>query len=93
MRAQRCCFSGHRPEKLDCPQDVIIAALRREILAAIRDGYATFISGMARGVDLWAARVVLDLRRRDPALKLICAVPYKGFARRWSMDWQEQYHS
>jgi len=47
---------------------------------------------MARGVDLWAAEIVLDLRKRNPSIKLICAIPHEGFESRWSSDWKRLYH-
>ena len=46
---------------------------------------------MARGVDLWAVEIVLDLRANGAAIRLICASPYRGFEVRWSQDWQERY--
>ncbi len=77
-RKHRCCFTGHRPEKLGVPEWKVKAALQREIKAAILEGYTVFISGMARGVDLWAAELVLELRESGAAIRLICAVPYPG---------------
>ena len=62
LRKRRVCFTGHRPEKLNKSEVEIVALLEREIRAAITDGFQTFISGMARGVDIWAAEVVLRLR-------------------------------
>ena len=56
-RLHRCCFTGHRPEKLFLVDREIIKELEREIKAAIERGYTTFISGMARGVDIWAAEI------------------------------------
>ena len=88
----RCCFTGHRPEKLKVSEGKIKAALKKEIRAAVSEGYSVFISGMARGVDLWAAEQVLDLRERGEVLRLICAVPYPGFELRWEKSWQEKYH-
>ena len=44
----------------------------------IDEGYDTFISGMARGVDTWAARLVLDRKQKDPKIRLICAMPYRA---------------
>lgn len=38
-----------------------------------------FITGMARGVDIWAAEIVLKLRKEHGDIKLICASPYEGF--------------
>ena len=82
---------GHRPEKLDRTEDEVTALLKNEIRTAIADGFQTFISGMARGVDLWAAEIVLALRDEGMAIQLICASPYKGFESRWSREWQERY--
>ena len=62
LRQHRCCFTGHRPEKLDKPEADVIEGLKKEIHTATADGFRTFISGMARGVDLWAAEIVLALR-------------------------------
>ena len=90
-RLHRCCFTGHRPEKLFLVDREIIKELEREIKAAIERGYTTFISGMARGVDIWAAEIVLKLRKQNKDLHLICASPYEGFEARWSQDWQKRY--
>lgn len=93
IRSSRCCFTGHRPEKLNRPEAEIVACLRREILAAIDDGFFVFISGMARGVDIWAAEEVLRLRDAGYDLKLVCAVPFEGVERTWSVDWQARYNN
>lgn len=61
-RKHLCCFTGHRPEKLGAPEEKIKAALKKEIRTAVSEGYSVFISGMARGVDVWAAELVLELR-------------------------------
>lgn len=90
-RMHRCCFTGHRPEKLTRSDSEIKAELRKEINLAVQDGFHVFITGMARGVDLWAAGIVLDLRRKDKTIKLICAIPYEGFETRWSDPWQRLY--
>ena len=50
-RLHRCCFTGHRPEKLDHSESVVKEALEKEILKAISDGLNVFITGMARCVD------------------------------------------
>lgn len=91
-RMHRCCFTGHRPEKLIRSEIEIKAALREEIKHAIQDGLTVFITGMARGVDLWAAEIVLDLRKRNQEVKLICAIPHEGFEARWSASWKLLYH-
>ncbi len=87
-RTHRVCFTGDRPEKLKQPESVIVKALETAIKEAIADGKNVFISGMARGVDIWAAEIVLRLRKEGANVKLICASPYEGFERRWSAEWQ-----
>lgn len=91
MRLHRCCFTGHRPEKLRRPEREIRKELENEIRKAIQDGYITFITGMARGVDIWAAEIVLQFKRDGQPIHLICACPYPGFEESWSIDWQNRY--
>ena len=82
IREKTACFTGHRPEKLpggssDSPEaKVIKSMLYTEITAAVNDGYDTFITGMQRGIDLWAGEIVLSLAA-DMPLRLIAALPYR----------------
>lgn len=91
-RQHRCCFTGHRPEKLNMSEMEVIAWLEAEIRKAIDDGFVTFISGMARGVDIWAAEIVLRLRDEGLPIHLISASPFEGFERSWSEDWKRRYN-
>ena len=90
-RLHRCCFTGHRPEKLSVPEGTVKEGLRKEIIKSIEDGYTTFISGMARGVDIWAAEIVLELKEKNHDIKLICASPFEGFEKSWKAEWQKAY--
>ena len=90
-RAHRVCFTGHRPEKLMRFEWLIKRDLEKQIRQAIADGLDVFITGMARGVDIWAAEIVLKLRRKGAPIKLICACPYEGFEGRWESSWQNRY--
>ena len=91
-RKHRCCFTGHRPEKLSISESKVKAALQKEIRLAIADGINVFITGMAPGVDIWAAEIVLELRKKEElSLKLIAASPHPGFENRWSIEWQKRY--
>ena len=91
LRRHRCCFTGHRPERLRMSESEAVFSLKEEIRTAIADGFQTYISGVARGIDLWAAEIVLDFRDEGVSIRLICASPYKGFESRWSREWQERY--
>ena len=91
MRKKRCCFTGHRPEKLKLTGEIICDRLSQAIESAINQGKTTFICGMARGIDLWAGQAVIEKKMTHPELKLICATPFVGFERQWSMNWQQLY--
>lgn len=91
LKKHRCCFTGHRPEKLTIPERQLEKLLEAEIRRAIHSSHTTFISGMAKGVDIIAAEIVLRLRAQDPRLKLICALPYPGFGQHWLGGWTERF--
>ncbi len=91
LRLHRCCFTGHRPEKLSESPDEIKAWLETQIDKAIADGYSTFISGCAMGVDIWAGQIVVRKKKEHPTIHLIAATPWPGFASRWNDYWQKQY--
>lgn len=90
-RQHRCCFTGHRPEKLTLSENEVKVFLKKAIDNAIDDGYVTFITGMARGVDIWAAEIVLEKKRNNPALHLICAVPHPKFEKGRGFLEERQY--
>jgi uncharacterized phage-like protein YoqJ len=93
MRLHRCCFTGHRPEKLRRSELEIRLELENEIRRAIQEGYYTFITGMARGVDIWAAEIVLQFKREGCPVHLICACPFLGFENSWSAVWKNKYRT
>ena len=71
MTYKTICFSGHRPEKLPFKGDdlspvtgAIKSILYKEITECIESGYNRFITGLARGVDNWAADIVIDFKSR-----------------------------
>lgn len=82
MREKTVCFSGHRPEKLPDPNSedaqllmMVKSLLYYQIRRSAEEGYTRFITGLARGVDLWAAGYVLELKRDFSGLQLICVKP------------------
>lgn len=90
-RKRRLCFTGHRPEKLHNDEAAVCTVLSNAIDAAIADGFVTFITGMARGVDIWAAEIVLARKAVNSEIRLICALPHPDFEKRWSAAWQARY--
>ena len=85
-----CAFTGHRPEKLTLSMEEIENRLEAEIRKAIKDGYKTFINGAQRGVDLYAAMVVLELEKEFPEISLITAIPFEGFDRNFEAVWKNR---
>lgn len=80
------CFSGHRPEKLPDGGDMsspavraVISIVYSEIEKRIADGANIFITGMSRGVDLWAGEITAEMKCSGKPIKLVAAMPYRGF--------------
>ena len=62
---------------------------------AIKRGYRHFISGMAAGIDLLAAKIVLQLRE-DMSVKgivLEAAIPFPSQFKRWKEETKREYES
>ncbi|MDE6727494.1 MAG: DUF1273 domain-containing protein [Oscillospiraceae bacterium] len=95
----RVSFTGHRPEKLpffgeDDPLCVELKKrLRDQIEQLIEDGAEEFCTGMARGVDIWAAELVLELKSAYPGLRLTAVIPCPEQADRWVSDQKTRYQS
>lgn len=94
-----CCFTGHRPNKLygydpkTEGNQKLLWKLRDLIIQQIElHNVDTFITGMALGIDMWAARIVLKLKETYPNIKLIAAVPCKNQYNKWieqsKKEWQ-----
>ncbi len=95
-----CAFTGHRPKSFPWKYDeanrdcvLLKETLATQIEMLADKGVTNFLSGMALGVDLWCAQLVLDLRKENSALRLHCILPCKGQENNWPASKQEQYHS
>ena len=73
------CFTGHRSYRGEC-KDALLDAVR----ALYKEGYRTFLCGMAVGFDLAAAEAVLELRNELPEITLDAIVPFEGMERKFS---------
>ena len=93
-----CAFTGHRPHRFpwkyakNDPRCVNLKqVLYNEIEKLSASGVYHFFSGMAHGVDVWAAQMVLNLRSRYPNLLLHCILPCEKQEVKWAMKEQEVY--
>ena len=99
-RQNTCFILGHRPKKLPFGNDESSPDCRRlkmwlycELDKMRENGVTTFLSGMAPGVDIIAARIVLELRRDHPDenIRLVAVLPYEGQADRWPEMYRARY--
>ena len=95
-----CAFTGHRPKSFPWGYDESASdcILLKEVLAAqisalAGQGVTDFLSGMAQGVDLWCAQIVLDLKKKNSALKLHAILPCEGQESKWTASAQALYRS
>ena len=95
-----CAFTGHRPKSFpwgyneSAPDCVLLKdVLAAQISMLAEQGVTDFLSGMAQGVDLWCAQIVLGLKKKNPALKLHAILPCEGQESKWSASARELYHS
>ena len=95
-----CAFTGHRPQKLPWRFDetapgcvALKETLATQITTLVADEYTEFLTGMAEGVDLWAAQIVLALRVTNPSLRLHCILPCAAQSAKWSAALQKQYRA
>ncbi|HJB56690.1 MAG TPA: DUF1273 domain-containing protein [Candidatus Flavonifractor intestinipullorum] len=97
-RERTCCFTGHRPEKLPWGSDegdprctALKERLRDMLEEAYQAGYRHFISGMARGTDLYFCEAALALRDERPGITVEAAIPCEEQAARWPEEERQRY--
>lgn len=90
MNEKTCCFTGHRRIP---PETYSLLFKRTEeiVEALIKKGYLYFGAGGAMGFDTLAAFVVLKLKKRYPAVRLILVLPCLSQTRGWSREDIERY--
>jgi len=85
-------FTGPRPEKLgDINIGWLLLELNAEIRRTVLDGFDTFYVGMSRGIDMAAARLVLNMKKEHRNIKLHCALPFEGQQNKWNRQDRKEY--
>ena len=95
------CFTGHRPQTIkylwneSSPKSLVLKSkIKKSIIYLIKEkGVTHFISGMAIGVDMIAAEIVLDLKKKYPNITLECAIPCETQANQWTEKYRDRYFS
>lgn len=97
-RMKTCCFTGHRPHNLGYGENSIQCdELKSKLEELIRklieeEGVTHFISGVALGVDTYAANIVLELKSEYSDITLECAIPWENQAAKWNERDREIYY-
>ncbi len=93
-----CCFTGYRPEKFPFRLDrrsPDFTAFENRLIDTVfslpDEECFTFYSGMAMGFDIVAAEAVLLLKKRLPAVRLICALPFASQGTGYPEPWRERH--
>ena len=76
MKGNTCAFTGHRPYKLPWKYNeradgciALKTILTEQIMLLAKAGVTEFYSGMAEGTDLFCSEIVLNQRKKNPALR------------------------
>ena len=100
MMETTCAFTGHRPKSFpwkynEADRECVLLkeVLAAQISALAEQGATDFLSGMALGVDLWCAQIVLGLQEKYPTIKLHCILPCKEQADKWTASSRDLYRS
>lgn len=99
QKRKACAFTGHRPQTLPFGYNesderclLLKKEMKRQIIRLIEEENIThFISGMALGIDMFAAEIILRLKADYPFITLECAIPCETQAVRWNSFLSERY--
>ena len=99
MNPKTCAFTGHRPQNLPfgfneedkrCVwlKEILRSKITRLI---VEERISHFISGMAIGIDMYAAEIVLSLKKDCPGITLEGVIPCTSQADKWPEQLQKRY--
>lgn len=95
-----CMFTGHRPHNLPFCYDEkdyrcigLKKLLKKSIVKKIRnENVDKFLTGMALGVDCFAAEIVLELTEEYPQISLTAVLPCANQTRFWKRNDIKRYN-
>lgn len=97
-KSRRVAFTGYRPQKMPFGFDEqdercidFKKRLRDTIESFIWQGYQHFISGGAMGMDMYAAEIVLELKKKYPEILLEMVSPFDGQTAKWAPEYQQRH--
>ena len=98
MKYLKICFTGHRPMGLPWgynENSACCLAFKKDLYEilerAILNGYCYFISGLALGIDIICAEIVLELKKKYHYVILEGAIPCLNQDAKWNYQSKERY--
>lgn len=98
MKYLKICFTGHRPMGLPWgynENSSSCLAFKKDLYEilerAILNDYCYFISGLALGIDMICAEIVLELKKKYPYVILEGAIPCLNQDAKWNSQSKERY--
>ena len=100
LNSTTLCFTGHRSQKLpwrfneNDPRCIAMKnTLKAEIEKSIKEGFNTFLTGMAIGFDIICAEILLELKKIYKEIKIIAAFPCKTQSSLWPENDKKRYRN
>lgn len=84
--AKTCAFTGHRTLYPDYRAD----KLEKTINETIKDGYDTFLIGMAVGFDTECFKILLKIRK-EKKIKIVACIPCENQSARFNKAQKKEY--
>jgi len=98
MRDLSCAFTGNYLKRFRFGYNEhdekcirLKAAIKDQIAMLVDVGVYMFYSGMALGVDTWAAEIVLDMKKEHPHLRLTAVLHCETMADSWTVKQRERH--
>jgi uncharacterized phage-like protein YoqJ len=85
-RAKSCAITGHRV----LYSDINIDKIKQSFLSLIKDGYDTFLVGMALGFDTLCFQILESIRLKEN-IKLIACIPCPSQSYKFTKDQKVEY--
>ena len=85
--ARTCAFTGHRTLYADYNAD----AVKKTVKNLLKEGYNTFLIGMAIGFDTECFKILLDLKKEND-IKIIACVPCPDQPSRFNAAQKKTYY-
>ena len=84
--AKTCAFTGHRTLYKNFDEKIV----KKETEKLIKDGYDTFLIGMAIGFDTECFKILLEIKKEQD-IKIVACVPCENQSARFNLSQKKEY--